>query len=139
MKLQYEILSIGLKESMMTLINQSNTNLEDTEYHSKSPYFKFSTYFVNDKQNLMDIMIHLGNLSDDEERIKEELLLLLSFFILTFEHRDPQIKKIIIRNSALFVTVMEDFNAKTDDEETKNLINALTSKLNNIEKCVKLS
>jgi hypothetical protein len=139
MKLQYEILSIGLKESMMTLINQSNTNLEDTEYHSKSPYFKFSTYFVNDKQNLMDIMIHLGNLSDDEERIKEELLLLLSFFILTFEHRDPQIKKIIIRNSALFVTVMEDFNAKTDCEETKNLINALTSKLNNIEKCVKLS
>tara|TARA_B110001450_G_C17543000_1_gene449397 strand:+ start:363 stop:782 length:420 start_codon:yes stop_codon:yes gene_type:complete len=139
MKLQYEILSIGLKESMMTLINQSNTNLEDTEYHSKSPYFKFSTYFVNDKQNLMDIMIHLGNLSDDEERIKEELLLLLSFFILTFEHRGSQIKKIIIRNSALFVTVMEDFNAKTDDEETKNLINALTSKLNNIEKCVKLS
>ena len=58
MKLQYEILSIGLKESMMTLINQSNTNLDDQpEYHSSSPYFKFSTYFVNDKQNLMDIMI----------------------------------------------------------------------------------
>lgn len=110
---------------------------DNLEYSSQSPYFKFSTYFVNDKQNLMDIMIHLGNLSDDEERIKEELLLLLSFFILTFEHRDPKIKNVIIRNSSLFLTVMEDFNSKTDDEETKNLINALTSKLNNIEKCVK--
>lgn len=53
MKLQYEILSIGLKDSMMVLLNQSNTNLDalDTQldYLSSSPYFKFSTYFVNDK------------------------------------------------------------------------------------------
>ena len=76
-------------------------------------------------------------MNDDEERIKEELLLLLSFFILTFEHRDAKIKNIIIRNIALLITVMEDFNTKTEDEETKNLINALTSKLKNIEKCVK--
>lgn len=77
---------------MMDLINQSNSNLEafgeQKQYKSSSPYFNFSTFFVDDKQNLMDIMIQLGNLNDDEERIKEELLLLLSFFILTFEHRD---------------------------------------------------
>ena len=123
---------------MMTLVNQSNTQLEpleeNEEYHSSSPYFKFSTFFVNDKANLIDIMIQLGNLNDDEERIKEELLLLLSFFILTFEHRTNKIRSIIMKNTSLFIKVMEDFNQKTEDEETKNLINALTSKLASIDR-----
>jgi len=85
----------------------------------------------------MDIMIQLGNLSDEEERIKEELLLLLSFFILTFEHRDAKIKNIIMKNTGLFLEMMEDFSTKTEDEETKNLISALTSKLGMIENFAK--
>jgi hypothetical protein len=36
-------------------------------------------------------MQQLGSVSDDNERIKEELFLLLSFFILTFEHRAEKI------------------------------------------------
>jgi hypothetical protein len=83
MKLQYEILSIGLKGSMIALADGQIVIPEK----QKGAYFKFSTYFVDDKENLKGIMQQLGNLSDDEERIKEELFLLLSFFILTFEHR----------------------------------------------------
>ena len=83
MKLQYEILSIGLKGSMMSLAKNEGSIPEK----AKGPYFRFSTYFVDDKENLKGIMQQLGDLSDDEERIKEELFLLLSFFILTFEHR----------------------------------------------------
>jgi hypothetical protein len=84
MKLQYEILSIGLKEAMMSLANNHGSIPEKAK---AQPYFRFSTYFVDDKENLKGIMQQLGDLSDDEERIKEELFLLLSFFILTFEHR----------------------------------------------------
>ena len=50
-------------------------------------YFKFSNYFCDDKENLKDIMEQLGNLGDDELRIKEELFMLLSFFIITFDNR----------------------------------------------------
>ena len=109
LKLQYEILSIGLKESMMFLINRSSTNISEgevLEFHSKSPYFKFSTYFVEDKQNLKDIMIAIGNLEDDEARIKEELFLLLSFFILTYEHRNQSIKTVIRNNKSNFIQIM---------------------------------
>lgn len=49
-----------------------------------SLYTKFANYFVDDKENLKDIMQQLGSLADDEERIKEELFMLLSFFIMTF-------------------------------------------------------
>ena len=54
---------------------------------SKGPYTNFATYYVDDKENLKDILRQLGELGDDEERIKEELYLLLSFFILTYEKR----------------------------------------------------
>ena len=40
-------------------------------------------------------MQQLGSVSDDNERIKEELFLLLSFFILTFEYRAEKIQHII--------------------------------------------
>ena len=48
-------------------------------------------------------MMQLVNLHDDEERIKEELFLLLSFFILTYEHRDISIKNVIISNKENFI------------------------------------
>lgn len=86
LKLQYEILSIGLKNSMMELVNEKKNDKS-----KKSVYYYFSTYFVDDKENLKDIMNQLGMLPDEEERIKEELFLLLSFFILTLENRQPNI------------------------------------------------
>ena len=54
MKLQYELLSIGLKGSMM-LLTENNKNLHIPE-KAKGPYFNFSTYFVDDKENLKGIM-----------------------------------------------------------------------------------
>jgi hypothetical protein len=66
MKLQYEILSIGLKDSIIA-INQEDicSANEDNESHpavnyipesAKGCYFKFSTFFVDDKENLKDVM-----------------------------------------------------------------------------------
>ena len=43
-------------------------------------------------------MEQLVQVPDEEERIKEELFLLLSFFILTFELRAEKIKSILFRN-----------------------------------------
>ena len=43
---------------------------------------------------------------DEEERIKEELFLLLSFFILTFELRGEKIRSIISRNKQNFLTLI---------------------------------
>jgi hypothetical protein len=85
---------------------------------AKGPYFRFSTYFVDDKENLKGIMQQLGNLSDDEERIKEELFLLLSFFILTFEHRHERIRNIILKNKSNFISIIADFRQKVEDEDT---------------------
>jgi len=51
------------------------------------PYFQFASFFVDNKENLKDIMNALGNASNDERRIKGELFYLLSLFILTFEFR----------------------------------------------------
>lgn len=53
---------------------------------------------MNDKENLKDIMQQLGDCSSDDERIMEELFLLLSFFIMTFEKRADRIQNIILKN-----------------------------------------
>jgi hypothetical protein len=52
MKLQYEILSIGLKRSIIA-INQGEQVPEEDK---RECYYKFSTYFVDDKENLKDVM-----------------------------------------------------------------------------------
>jgi hypothetical protein len=75
----------------------------------------------------------LGDLSDDEERIKEELFLLLSFFILTFEHRQDRIKNIILKNKNNFISIISDFRQKVEDEDTQSLLDALASKLTHIQ------
>lgn len=122
MKMQYEILSIGLKGSIIS-INQGQDE-QDFEYKyeipesAKGPYFTFSTYFVDDKENLKDIMQQLGSVSDQHERIKEELFLLLSFFILTFEHRAERIQNIIQKNKTNFLGIIFDFREKAEDEDT---------------------
>lgn len=99
MKLQYEILSIGLKESMVAIAKegQSITSRKDESYKA-AQYYRFSTFFVDNKDNLKDIMEQLVQIPDEEERIKEELFLLLSFFILTFELRADKIKQVLFRN-----------------------------------------
>ena len=66
MNLQYVVLSIGLKESMMILDEQLTNGVyfENHEGYFESlpeeikntPYFLFSTHFTNNKENLKDIM-----------------------------------------------------------------------------------
>ena len=51
LKLQYEILSIGLKESMMELVNEKKNSRS-----KNSIYYYFATFFADDKENLKDIM-----------------------------------------------------------------------------------
>ena len=100
MKLQYEILGLGLKSELQHNIEQKELDASEGERHDRSMYDdegqssrsvglynKFANFFADDKENLKDIMQQLGSLSDDEERIKEELFLLLSFFILTLGRR----------------------------------------------------
>ena len=90
-KIQYEVLSIGLKQSMID-ISQQHANQEPIqciqENYEGILYYKFSSFFVDNKFNLKDIMMQIAVVNDEsEQKIKEELFLLLSFFILTFEYR----------------------------------------------------
>jgi len=78
-------------------------------------------------------MQQLGNLSDDEDRIREELFLILSFFILTFENRQDLIKKIIFKNRQNLFNLIDDFRNKSEDEDTQSLLDALEHKLKNID------
>ena len=77
-------------------------------------------------------MQQLGNLSDDEDRTREELFLILSFFILTFENRQDLIKKIIFKNRQNLFNLIDDFRNKSEDEDTQSLLDALEHKLKNI-------
>jgi len=61
----------------------------------------------------------LGSLSDDEERIKEELFLLLSFFIMTFDRREDKIKNIIKKNKENLTSIISDFGVKAEDSDTR--------------------
>ena len=76
---------------MIALGNEGAEGPRQDEVNPKYPYFRFASYFVDNASNLKNIMMQIGALTDDEERIKEELFLLLSFFILTFENRKPKI------------------------------------------------
>ena len=92
-------------------------------------YHKFANHFVDDKENLKDIMQQLGNCSDDDERIKEELFLLLSFFIMTFEKRADRIQNIILKNKTSLISIIEDFHQTAEDEDTKQLMQVLIGTL----------
>ena len=76
MKLQYEILALGLKSDMQQgLDEKAKLNASDGDRHDRSMfddqegknkygsnerksgiYSKFATYFVNEKENLKDVM-----------------------------------------------------------------------------------
>ena len=61
----------------------------------------------------------------DDERIKEELFLLLSFFIITFPNRVDKIQNIIIKNISNLIEIINDFHATAEDEDTKSLMEVL--------------
>ena len=102
------------------------------ESYKNSQYYQFATFYVDNKENLKDIMEQLVQVPDEEERIKEELFLLLSFFILTFELRTDKIKSILYRNRENFQTLIDDFREKVEEEDTQQLMEALSYKLNNL-------
>ena len=140
MKLQFEILTIGLKNCTIYLAEQLKTGQFTTyeEYINnipdrvKGPYFHFASFFVDDKENLKDILRQLGELTDDEERIKEELFMLLSYFILSFEYREDRIKNILVRNLGNLVTLITEFRDKAEDQDTVELLDTILVKLSEI-------
>lgn len=61
LKIQYEILSIGLSQSMID-ISRQHANLEpitcnEENYEGVIHYYKFSRYFVDNMYNLKGIMM----------------------------------------------------------------------------------
>ena len=52
---------------------------------------------------------------DDEDRIKEELFLILSFFILTLEHRQNRIRYVIMKNTDNLMKVISKYRDKTNN------------------------
>ena len=78
---------------------------------------------------MKDILIQLGNATDDVERIKEELFILLSFFIITFPNRANKIQNIILKNKDNLIDIINDFHEKAEEEDTKSLMDVLVSKL----------
>ena len=127
MILQYEILALGFQQELKGN-SDTNERLEQNEINGNMNsflditgnqpvmnsegcgyYTKFANFFCDDKSNLKDIMEQLGNLGEEELRIKEELFMLLSFFIITFENRQDRIKNIILKNKDNLVGVIKDF------------------------------
>ena len=93
-------------------------------------YYKFCTYYVDNKHNLKNIMELVANVSNgDESKIKEELFLLLSFFILTYEYRIDTIQSMLFNNRDNFYALIEEFKADVEEEETEQLLTALEIKL----------
>lgn len=97
-------------------------------------YCKFANFFCDDKENIKDIMQQLGNCSDDDERIKEELFLLLYFFIMTFEKRAYSIQNIILKNKQNLIGIIDDFHEAAEDEDTKQLMLVLINTLHQLQR-----
>jgi hypothetical protein len=81
---------------------------------------------------LKDILVQLGDAAEDDERIKEELFLLLSFFIITFPERADKIQNIILKNKNNLIEIINDFHETAEEEDTKSLMSVLVSKLEEI-------
>ena len=106
----------------------------DPKKYKDMPYYKFGTHFVDNKNNLKNIMELVAGVSNDpESKINEELFLLLSFFILTYEYRCDAIQSILYKNRENFYAIIGDFIQTVEEEKTEQLLTALESKLYNIE------
>ena len=72
-------------------------------------------------------MIQISKTDDVSEcKNKEQLFLLLSFFILTYEYRRETIKTMIFDNRDNFQQLIYQFDAIVDDEDVSNLLTALS-------------
>jgi hypothetical protein len=78
----------------------------------------------------MELVAHVSH--EDESKIKEELFLLLSFFILTYEYRNDTIQSILFQNRENFYALIEEYKENAEEEETEQLLTALEIKLQNI-------
>jgi len=116
------------------MFEEGNKNqLYRSEEKHKGLYYRFSNYFLDDKVNLKDIMQQLGSLADDEERIKEELFMLLSFFIKTFYDRQEKIRNIIIKNRDNLVSITEDMKRTAEEDDVKVMMELLIDRLRKLE------
>jgi hypothetical protein len=77
-------------------------------------------------------MRQLGELDDDEIRIKEELFMLLYFFIMTYNTRKESIKNIIKKNQSKLIEVCQEFKEVTNEDDNKTLMNAMINTLENM-------
>lgn len=114
------------------VVSSKNGNGRNVDAANKGLYHNFASYYVDDKENLKEIMRQLGELGDDEERIKEELYLLLSFFILTYERRQQRIQSILLKNKDNLISIIENFHSVVEDEDTKSLMEVLAAKMRNL-------
>ena len=134
MKMQFEVLKVGLEPSIKLI----NGQLADEKVLSEDqlkrigkisedwPYYRFATSFVDQRSNLQDIMVQLLLVSDDEVRIKEELLNLLSMFILTYEARGDRIKRDLFKNREKLIGVLTDFRQHGENAEEEELVQLMT-------------
>ena len=133
LKIQYEILSLGLKQCMIDISAQYCNSLPlecDEAKYEGIMYYKFSKFFVENKYNLKDIMIQISQTDEQSHsKYKEQLFLLLSFFILTYEYRHKTIRTIIFNNRDNFKKMIEQFDATIDDEDCSHLLRTLCQKL----------
>jgi hypothetical protein len=95
-------------------------------------FVKFANFYVDDRDNLKDIMEQLVDLPDDEKRIKEELFKLLWFFIMTFDHRVDKVKTIITKNKDKMILVVKEFMEQGLEEEEQRMMEGLVFKLENL-------
>lgn len=58
-------------------------------------YIKFSTFFVNSKENFADISKLINSEDNTQDDIQEALFRLFGFFILTFDQRTQEIQTLI--------------------------------------------
>jgi hypothetical protein len=74
-------------------------------------------------------MQQLGYLNEDEVRIKEELFMLLYFFIMTYSSRSNSIKNIIKKNKENLVEICIEFKDLTEEEDNKALMDTMINTL----------
>ena len=61
--------------------------------------------------------------------MKEELFLLLSFFILTLDHRKPVIQNLLVKNSKGLLEMFEEQERESENDDDKQLMTHLSNEL----------
>lgn len=140
MKMQFEVLKVGLEPSIKLINGQladekvlSEEQMKRIDEISQDwPYYRFALSFVDQRSNLQDIMVQLLLVSVDEVRIKEELFNLLSMFILTYEARGDRIKRDLFKNREKLIGVLTDFREHAENAEEDELVQLMTILINKL-------